>query len=396
MEKSIAIRLGMAARSIRSDSLRQELAVLRLAPDGQTLAAVAGNGQILLWRLPDWQPLSDLKIQTNPQGAFAFTPYNGQMLAMLKNDVVLWDLANGQQKTILSGFYPPMRRLAFLADGRGLVSLSDGGMDGTDSLQVRNISDGSIQCQREGLNALSLAASPPVQGGDRIALGTSNGALFLLRASDCIEMKTAEAYRQQVQDVSFADLEPLLAVSSMDSVQVIYYQEPFQMMGLFNTGGGWVAPVRFNHRGDAVAAVSADGKVHVWDYPVGRVLYTLNNGAEGYQASLAFTQDDTQLVSAAHNRLQVWRTSNGEQIGDWDAGGSVQSLAVSQDGSLLAIGLADGQIQLRSLADGSLLRSLQAHNGPLTDLEISPDGRYLASAGQDGIVRLWGVPDALP
>jgi WD40 repeat protein len=369
---------------------------LRLAPDGQTLAAAAGNGQILLWRLPEWQPLSDLQIQTNPQGAFAFTPHNGQMLTALKNDVVMWNLANGQQKTILSGFYPPMRRLAFLADGKGLASLSDGGMNGADSLQVRDILDGSIRCGREGLSALSLAASPTAKDGGRIALGTSNGSLFLLRASDCVELKTAEAYRQQVQDVSFAVLEPLLAVSSMDSMQVIYYQEPFQIMGLFNTGGGWVAPVRFNHHGDAIAAVSADGKVHVWDYPVGRVLYTLNDGAEGYQAGLAFTPDDAQLVCAAHNRLQVWRTSDGEQIGDWDAGGWVQGLAVSPDGSLLAVGLASGQIQLRSLPDGSPLRSLQAHNGPLSDLEISPNGRYLASAGQDGTVRLWEVPDASP
>ena len=39
---------------------------LRLAPDGQTLAALAGDGQILLWRMPQWQPLSNLQIQANP------------------------------------------------------------------------------------------------------------------------------------------------------------------------------------------------------------------------------------------------------------------------------------------------------------------------------------------
>jgi WD40 repeat protein len=105
---------------------------------------------------------------------------------------------------------------------------------------------------------------------------------------------------------------------------------------------------------------------------VGRLLNSLEVGAQGYPASLAFTPDDAQLVAGAHTRVQVWRTSDGQQIGDWDVGGQVQSLAISPDGSLLAVGLANGQIQLRSLADGRLLRSLQAHLGPISDLAISP------------------------
>ena len=64
------------------------------------------------------------------------------MLTALKDHVVLCNLANGQQETILSGFYPSVRHLAFLAGGKGLASLSDGGMAGAASLQVRNIPDG--------------------------------------------------------------------------------------------------------------------------------------------------------------------------------------------------------------------------------------------------------------
>jgi WD40 repeat protein len=370
---------------------------LRLAPDGHTLAALAGNGKVELWRLPEWKTLGNLQIQTNRRGVLAFSPRNSQVLAALNNAVVLWDPANDRPKTILSGFYPSIVRLAFLADSSALAILSEGGMQGDDSLQVRHISDGSLQCAQGGLGALSLAAAPTTLDGGRIALGSSDGSLFLLRASDCVELKTAQAYRQQVQDVSFAPVEPLLATSSMDTVQVIYYQEPFQMMGLINTPGGWVTPVRFNQRGDAIAAVSADGKIHVWDYPVSRLLYSLDDGAEGYQASLAFSPDDAQLVSGAHNHVMVWRTSDGGQIADWDINGEVQALVVSPDGALLAVGLANGQIQLRSLDGGALLRTLQAHIGPLSDLEISPNGRYLASAGQDGTVRLWGLSvDNLP
>jgi WD40 repeat protein len=340
--------------------------------------------------------LNNLQIQTNPGGAFAFLPKNNQMLTALYNHVVIWNLANGQQKKILSGFYPSERHLAFLANGKGLASLSDGGMDGAASLLVRDIPGGSTQCGVDDLSALSLAASPTMQDGGRIALGTSDGTLILLRASDCSKLKIAKAYLHQVQDVSFAPVDPLLATSSMDTVQVIYYLEPFQIMGLYNTPGGWVTPVRFNHHGDVIAAVSADGKISVWDYPMGRLLYSLQVGTQGYPASLAFSPDDAHLLAGTHDHVQVWRTSDGQPIADWDANGEIQGMAISPDGSLLAVGLANGQVQLRSLVDGTLLRTLQAHNGPLADLAISPDGRYLATSGQDGTVRLWGVPNESP
>ncbi len=71
--------------------------------------------------------------------------------------------------------------------------------------------------------------------------------------------------------------------------------------------------------------------------------------------------------------------------------GSILSVALSIEGELLAVGTANGEIRLWSIASGTSLLTYQGHSDGIRSISFSRDGRMLASGSDDHTVRLWDV-----
>jgi hypothetical protein len=67
----------------------------------------------------------------------------------------------------------------------------------------------------------------------------------------------------------------------------------------------------------------------------------------------------------------------------------IMALAFSPDGSLLFYGSTDCTVRVVDAAARQEIATLSGHVGGVNALALSPDGNTLASAGGDGLVRLW-------
>jgi WD40 repeat protein len=70
---------------------------------------------------------------------------------------------------------------------------------------------------------------------------------------------------------------------------------------------------------------------------------------------------------------------------------TIQSMALSPAGDLLATATSMGQIHLWRLGDGKLLSSSHEHNDDVFGLDFHPSGNYLLSASYDGRAIVWKI-----
>lgn len=88
---------------------------------------------------------------------------------------------------------------------------------------------------------------------------------------------------------------------------------------------------------------------------------------------------------------------------------AVTSIAFRPDASMIATGSADGNLMVwdaksvdglddteRNSIGGDERIPMGGHKGPIRSLAFRPDGREIASGGEDGTIRYWKLPASLP
>ena len=106
--------------------------------------------------------------------------------------------------------------------------------------------------------------------------------------------------------------------------------------------------------------------------------------------TLAVSSDDEMLLSAGHGGAKVWNVRTGNVIRSWDCGFALCSAFLPGD-KIIALGTKEGKLELYDLPSSSLVDSIDAHDGHVWSLQVSPDRKGLVTGSADKSVKFWSV-----
>ena len=245
----------------------------------------------------------------------------------------------------------PALSMAISRDGSQLAlgkykALETGSSATNDMLQKIVVEDGKV-------NDVEFSAD-----GKRVLLAT--GVTGLSGRAVVVDLEKQQVVQEFAghYDVAYAAVwspdEQLVATASYDRRIILHHAVSGELVRVLNGHNGAIFDLQFSPDGTLLASASADGTIKVWHVATGERLDTLSQ-PQAEQYSVRFSPDGNAIyATGADNRIRKWNVvSRTSQI--------INPLTISRF----------------------------AHEGVITSLAISNDGRLLATAEDKGILKIW-------
>ena len=110
--------------------------------------------------------------------------------------------------------------------------------------------------------------------------------------------------------------------------------------------------------------------------------------------SVAFTPDAVSLVTIGGNEARRWSIAERTELQAYRPHGAIAGVAFSPDGKYVATAGWDDVVKIWDVAEKRAVRKLQGrHSGGINSVAFDRDGKYLLTAGDDKTAILWRADD---
>ncbi|NBO92452.1 MAG: WD40 repeat domain-containing protein [Planctomycetia bacterium] len=157
---------------------------------------------------------------------------------------------------------------------------------------------------------------------------------------------------------------------------------------------GFVWRLALSPDGKKLASVGCnDNSFRLWDPDSGKELFNGKDAHEGYVVGLAFSPDSkTLLTSARDSFVKLWDTENGRMLTTYKGlNGEAEAVAWASDGKRF-LASDSKTVYVFDRESGKIVHRFEDHTEKVYAVAFFPDGRRAVSAGEDMVIRMWGVP----
>lgn len=163
-----------------------------------------------------------------------------------------------------------------------------------------------------------------------------------------------------------------------------------------NTSGNWVNTVQFSNNGLLVSSGDRQGSVHVWNIKTGEELFQATMGLP--VLNLSFSLNDEYLIGAnfcwregvCDTSISIWEINSGQEIANIQEPGGIYDLDISPNGKYFASAGGDKTARIWDIKNGQEMGRM-LYNSYVTTVAFSSDGNSLTSVDGSGNLTVWNL-----
>lgn len=340
-----------------------KISSLHFSPDGNSIFVGLRNGKLVKW-LISGEPVGLFSGHQKRINSINFSPNRTHFLtASDDRTVALWDTSGKLLKTY-RGHKDFAYTVQFSEDGRSFVSASNDG-----SVKWWKINS---KVSRESLR----------WSGSIMALDVSAKTEMLM-----IGLGTSES--QDINQLNFNNDNFFDQFESTDRSAFLLEPDWQKQQKLIGHQGN-IRTVTLHPKVNRLASGGDDGKIIIWD-PNGKALKILT-AHRGYIFALTYSPEGRYLASGSVDSTAILWSAGGDSLITLNHSHAVSGVAFLATEQEVITTSYDGYVRRWSM-DGQLKQAWIAGEGPITVLELSPDGKRLATGhgGASDFLKIWNL-----
>lgn len=283
---------------------------------------------------------------------------------------------------------------------KGVTLSPDGALAATSSFDyaagIWSMADGSRRFWLDGHDAaVNAAAFTP--DGARLLTAGDDFDLILWDVATGALVRRMEGHRGKLLSVAISPDSRIAASAGWDGWVGLWDLETGEKIAFLKGHKANVNGVAFSDDGSTLWSASYDGTVRRWN--VAEKRFERIEVSHGFGVNLIVVNDRQGWLAygALDGAVRVIHLATGAEVADVTAGRKpVLGLALSRDGSRMAIGDGEGFIHVVSTTDWSTIKDFRAAaRGPVWALAFDDQGGRLLAGGLDDHVAVWPIDEAV-
>lgn len=347
--------------------------------DESHVFAVSEDGTFTLWNVETGEAVWT-QVGSGPIWGLDVSDDGRLAVSTGSGELTLWDLDSACETRRFNPAGSGGRAAAFSPDGRFVAGGSD---DASIALFDVNTGEMSWKAPGEFRGIISGAVTP-----DRktVITGHANGAVKArsLAGEDVPQFDGHGGFVYLTRPLS----DTRAATAAFDGMLKIWDLTSGAELHRMRHGD---LIFSLNFTTDRRRAITSGGATfRLWDLETGEAIREFHAHDEDVHAFVATSSDlRTAVFSAKSGNLEVWDLEAGERVDEITTGIDLTSaLALSPDGHTCVVGTAYGSVIVCDLRERSIIAIYLPQEEWIRDLRVTPDGRYIVSVCQDGMMKV--------